>query len=374
LITTLRGNRGIVDGLAFSPDGSSLVTASSDGTARRFAVRASINAQRTAFGPAAPVVGAASSPASDVFVGSSPGMLVAWNDSGKRLWQLAVPGGFDLAPLAFDRRGTLLAGEYDGRVDIVRASDGRPERTITTPVSVGLALSGDGSLVAVCGKGRIVHLYATSTGKLIWTSRIEQRVSPLLALAFSPDHRTLAVSTDVGKVLLLDVTTGKVVGQLLGPSSPISAFAFNADGTLLAGGGYDKRTWLWDLRTRKAVRTFEGDTDRVDAVAISPAGTFLATGSLDHTARIWNLNTGDEVRLLSGNHDAVTGVSFTPDGKSVITSSLDGTVRVWDSCAWCLSPAALNAHAKPALARCLTADELAVYLQEPNAKQQACAA
>jgi WD40 repeat protein len=164
------------------------------------------------------------------------------------------------------------------------------------------------------------------------------------------------------------------VGQLLGPSSPIDAFAFNPGGTLLAGGGFDKRTWLWNVGTRKVVRTFEGHTDRVDAVAISPAGTFLATGSLDHTARIWNLNTGDEVRLLSGNRDAVTAVGFTPDGKSVITSSLDGTVRVWDSCAWCLSPAALNAHAKPAHARCLTPDELAVYLQEPNAKQQACAA
>jgi WD40 repeat protein len=374
LITTLRGNRGIVDGLAFSPDSSSLVTASSDGTARRFAVRASINAQRTAFGPGAPVIAAAFSPTQDMVVGSSPGKLVAWSDSGKRLWQRAVPGSFDLAPLVFDRRGTLLAGEYDGRVDIVRASDGRLERTIHTPSSVGLALSGNGSLVAVSGTGRIVHLYRTSTGELVSSWRIAQRVSPLLALAFSPNGRTLAVGTDVGKVLLLDVATGKVAGQLLGPSSPISAFAFSRDGTLLAGGGYDQRTWLWNIATRKVVRTFEGDTDTVDAVAISPSGTFLATGSLDHTARVWDLDTGDEVQLLSGNYDAVTGVGFTPDGRSVITSSLDGTLRVWDSCAWCLSPPALNAHAKPALARCLTPDELDVYLQEPNAKEQPCAA
>src|SRR5262249_13669578 len=124
LITTLRGNRGIVDGLAFSPDGRSLVTASSDGTARRFTGRASSNAQRTAFGPAAAVESAAFSPTSDLVVGSSPGLLVAWNDAGKRLWQRAVPGGSDLAPLAIDRRGTLLAGESDGKVDIIRASDG----------------------------------------------------------------------------------------------------------------------------------------------------------------------------------------------------------------------------------------------------------
>ena len=372
LIETLKGNRGLVSGVSFSPDGRSLVTSGGDETARRYVVRGSIGALEDAVAGSGQLVSATVSPTGDLVVASTFGAADAWSLTGKQLWHLALPPEDAFSSTAFDARGDILAGELTRGIDIVRASDGTLERSIRTPHSLGLALSRNGELVAVAGRQGIVRVYRVSTGQLVYARPLG--LGYLFALAFSPDGTRLAVSTVDNEVVLLDAATGRQTARLRGPTAPVYALAFSPDGTLLAGGSADKRTWLWSSATGKALRTFQGHTDAVDSVAISPDGDLLVSGSDDRTARIWNLQTGDEMRVLSGDVADVTSVGFTPDGDSVITSSIDGTLRFWDSCAWCLSVAGLNAHAKPALARCLTPDELAKYLQEAHAKRQPCAA
>src|SRR5581483_2312651 len=102
------------------------------------------------------------------------------------------------------------------------AATGRQLRQVESGASVlAVALSPDGKLVASCGGSKAVSLWDGTTGATI-------RKLPLpedwgMSVAFAPDGKALAVGTAHygsgwdgrrGRLLLLDVATGKVLRQL----------------------------------------------------------------------------------------------------------------------------------------------------------------
>ncbi len=158
-------------------------------------------------------------------------------------------------------------------------------------------------------------------------------VSPVSAVRFSPDGKTLAVG-GYKEVKLLDPASGKVLGLLGDHAGAVRSIAFSPDGKwLAAAGGLCQQSGeikVWDLTSRQPLRTMKGQTDCIYSVAFSPDGKALASGSYDKTVVLWNASTGKEIKTLHDHIDAVFAVAFSPDGKWLATGSQDRSVKIWE--------------------------------------------
>ncbi|XVQ06910.1 WD40 repeat domain-containing serine/threonine protein kinase [Spirillospora sp. CA-255316] len=157
-------------------------------------------------------------------------------------------------------------------------------------------------------------------------------------VAFSPDGKTLACSTEE-VITLWDVVGQRELATLAkGVFSGISGLAFSLDGRTLATAGEEQVT-LWDVARRKAAGTLRG---RVDRVAFGRDGRTLAAASgREGSVTLWDVARRQRVATLRGrenreNDDRFTvgTVAFSPDGRTLSAAFgnplIANPVALWD--------------------------------------------
>ena len=171
------------------------------------------------------------------------------------------------------------------------------------------------------------------------------------ALVFSPDGRWLVSGTESGKTQMWDVATGAALIAFAAPTerknlggisaripARIAALAFSPDGALLAAGthshihlwGVDTANKLFSISTehRRGNMIFYGGFP--EPLVFSPDGAVLVNG-LDHGAiQLWDVTTGDSIAALDGHTQKVETLAFSPDGKTLVSTAKDGTILLWD--------------------------------------------
>jgi WD40 repeat protein len=156
-------------------------------------------------------------------------------------------------------------------------------------------------------------------------------LSPVTAVAFSPDNHLLVVGT-YGRATLWDVETGRPVKVLTNVLGAVNDARFSPDGKVLAvAGGQPSAKGdlrLFQVGDWKLLAVLPGHADVVSSVCFSPDGKHLASASYDRTVRIWDTATFKPERTLTGHSDFVYAVAYGPDGKWLVSASKDRSVKM----------------------------------------------
>jgi len=288
-LTTLRGHRDWVMSAEFSPDGKHIVTASRDHTARIW--DATTGQQLVELdGHEDVVVSAAFSP-------DGTRIVTASYDKTARVWDAAT--GKQLSELIGHDGGVWKAAFSPDGTQIVTASQDNTARiwNAATATQVAVLSGHEGG---------------------VWDAQ------------FSPDGKRIVTASEDTNAIIWDVATAKPIGSpLKGHEDVVLTAAFNSSGTLIVTASQDGTARLWDAETGDKVTTFNGHEGGVLSAAFSPDGAHIVTASYDKTARIWDTTSGNKLLVLPGQ-SAMWNAAFSPDGSKIITSSQDKTAKIWD--------------------------------------------
>ncbi len=331
-LAVLSGHAGFVQTGAYSPDGTRIVTASDDKTARIWDARTGVELAVLS-GHAGFVVSAAYSP-------DGTRIVTASDDKTARIWDART--GAELAVLSgHGDRINSAAYSPDG-TRIVTASADKTARVWDARRGVELAvLSGHGDRInsaAYSPDGtRIVTASYDKTARL-WDARrgaelavLSGRAGFVYSAAYSPDGTRIVTASDDKTARIWDAHTGAELAVLSGHAGFVQTAAYSPDGTRIVTASDDKTARIWDARTGAELAVLSGHAGFVQTGAYSPDGTRIVTASADKTARIWDARTGAELAVLSGHAGFVYSAAYSPDGTRIVTASDDKTARIWDA-------------------------------------------
>ncbi|KAF2008436.1 WD40 repeat-like protein [Aaosphaeria arxii CBS 175.79] len=152
------------------------------------------------------------------------------------------------------------------------------------------SIAASGSVVAVGGDDKLVHIY-TLSGTALEETGIELRraTSPISALSFSAGGDKLAVGATNGKI-----------------------YAFENAGE-------------WKLITDR----WSAHTARITCLAWDDRAELAASGSLDTNVMVWSVSDpGKRIKALNAHKDGVSGVAW--QAGRVLSTGGDASVKVWD--------------------------------------------
>ncbi|MEQ4302836.1 Hsp70 family protein [Plantactinospora sp. B6F1] len=250
----------------------------------------------------------------------------------------------DFETAAFSPDGRMLA-TYDsgvfGYVQVWDVASGRRIRRISDKWWAScLAFSPKNDrLVACAGPHEYVRLWSVSGWRQLGQVHTDNPAA-IRNVAFSPDGRLLVTDGGAGNILFWDVATRKRLklsrasafpSDMVPAADPGVAMAFSPDGRTLATGGVDGTVRLWNVSTRQQVAVLDGHHANVVQVAFAPDGT-LATSGSDWTVRLWDVTARRQIGSVAWSvrlGEKAADLAFSPDSRTVSLCVGDSVLR-WD--------------------------------------------
>ncbi len=278
-----------------------------------------------------PVTSLAWVPGEDLLLSAAKNRtLTVWDvRSGRALRTLTGHTGSVQTVAALPDGRRAISGSFDNTLRIWDLETGENLRTLTGHKGgiLELALIGDGSSVISADLWGEIKIFSLDEGREIRS--FQQPSGYLTTLAATTDGCLAVVGIrDEGndEPVILDLATGRVLGDLRGHEGPVVKALIVAEGHRIVTGSDDATIRIWDLASRRELRRLEGHADLVGSLAATPDGRFLASGSADSTVRVWALDTGECLAVFTGE-ESISACAISSDARLVVAGESLGNLH-----------------------------------------------
>lgn len=318
-----------ISGLFFSPDGSTLISSSYDGTTYS---RNVVDGKLIGTFGGRNIRVAALSANGKILVTydrryiNETGNLFIWDtENGKKLQTIVVAEKYqrnDVSSLSISPDGQLLAaGLEDHTIKIWSVGSGvlqntledlRPNNGWYYLDSFTVAFSADSQFVLLAGADTI-GVWNVRNGNLLNREIIKSDAG--YKLAISPDGQILA-SVEGPNVYLRQISDGNSISIQDNIQSNESV-AFLPDGTTLVISMFDNTVRFWPLSEKGLRKTFEmEEKGYINIIAISPDGKILAVGGFDPTGKVElrQISDGSLISTIGFGSGRADDMAFSQNG------------------------------------------------------------
>jgi dipeptidyl aminopeptidase/acylaminoacyl peptidase len=200
--------------------------------------------------------------------------------------------------VAWSPDGKLLAsGSYDKMVKLWDAATGQELKNLQDHIDAvfAVAFSPDGKHLASASQDRSVKIWDIATGQRLYT--LGDATDGLTSIAYSPSGKQIAAAGYDKTIYVWQVgeTEGHLLRSLIADEDSILALAWTPDGKTLITSSSDGSIRFRDAATLDPVAVIDHQPDWVEALAISPDGTRLAAGRFNGTVSLFDMKSFKEV-------------------------------------------------------------------------------
>jgi WD40 repeat protein len=330
----LLGHQDEVLSVAYSNDGTRIVSGSADHTIRVWSTITFLELGK--------IEGHTHSVTSVVFTTDGTRIISSSKDCTVRVWSgvnlehiTTIEGHQDtVSSVAVSPDGTrIISGSHDGTIrvwcaanysELERLKDHGPEVS-------SVAYSPNGSHI-VSSWGDKVLVFDNIDFEVVAVLEAAVRsdkVSPgdFKSVTFSKDGSQIVAGSQDGTARIWNAANFEETSVLTRTGyhegwKAVSSVALSSDGGLvIGGGGRSDCIYVWDARSCKEITRLQAHPENVVCMAFSPDSTRFVSGGADHALRVWVTGMYDNGDIASGDRPQIDCVAFSPDGARVMSRS-----------------------------------------------------
>lgn len=170
------------------------------------------------------------------------------------------------------------------------------------------------------GLGSEIIVWDTDTGNELFSINYHQ--DDIMEVSFSPDGSMIASSADDREIGIWDADTGEQIKILTGSLSGVLTVQWSPDGTKLSSGSRYHWLRIWDSRTWEEIATYTDPTEHcIRTSSWSRDMTVLLTTGTGNEIVVWNPVDGTIIKQIPGPvttrcaGDYIISVQFSPNNK-----------------------------------------------------------
>ncbi|CEI98202.1 hypothetical protein RMCBS344292_12317 [Rhizopus microsporus] len=149
-------------------------------------------------------------------------------------------------------------------------------------------------------------------------------------ICVAPNDKFFATGSQDKTAKLWNVDTGELVGTMKGHKRGVWCARFSPVDQVLATSSGDKTVKIWNLKDFTCLKTFEGHTNSVLRVEFLTAGMQLVSAASDGLVKVWTIKTNECAATLDNHTEKVWALAIRKDERFVVSAGADSVVNFWE--------------------------------------------